>query len=77
MNMKIESPISSGMIVMAKVTIFQKEIELQGQGHKIKNNGTIWNVFSKGMHIWFWSITYEIWKLYLFWYQKQRLVFQK
>ena len=35
-----ESPISSGKKVMAKVKVFQKQVKLQGQGHKVKKYGT-------------------------------------
>ena len=31
---------------MAKVKVFQKEVQLQGQGHEVKNNGTMWKVLS-------------------------------
>ena len=34
-----ESPISSGLKFMAKVKVFQKWVKLQGQGHKVKNDG--------------------------------------
>ena len=29
---------------MTKVKVFQKQVELQGQGHKLKNYGTMWKV---------------------------------
>ena len=38
--MQYESHITSGFKVMAKVKVFQKEVKLQGQGHKVKNYGT-------------------------------------
>ena len=38
-HVKYESPNSSGMKVMAKDNFFQKEVRLQGQGHKVKNYG--------------------------------------
>ena len=31
-----KSTISSGKKVMSKVTVFQKEVKLQGQGHEVK-----------------------------------------
>ena len=40
-HVQYESPISSGKKVMAKVKVFQKEVKLQGQGHKVKNYGTL------------------------------------
>ena len=39
--MQYESPITSGKKVMAKVKVFQKEAKLQGQGHQVKNYGTM------------------------------------
>ena len=40
-HVQYESPISSGLKVMAKIKVFQKKVKLQGQGHKVKNYGTI------------------------------------
>ena len=37
---------------MAKVKVFQKKVKLQGQGHEVKNYGTMWKILSQGMH-WF------------------------
>ena len=31
---------------MAMVKVFQKQVKLQGQGHKVKNYGTMWKVLS-------------------------------
>ena len=31
---------------MANVKVFQKQVKVQGQGHKVKNYGTIWKVLS-------------------------------
>ena len=39
-HMQYESPINCGKKIMAKVKVFQKQVKLQGQGHKIKNYGT-------------------------------------
>ena len=39
--MQHESPISSGKKVMAKVKFFQKKVTFQGQGHEVKNYGTM------------------------------------
>ena len=39
--MQYESPISSGLKVMAKVKNFQKKVKLQGQGQKVKNYGNM------------------------------------
>ena len=36
-----ESPISSGKKVIAKGKVFQKKVKLQGQGHEVKNYGTM------------------------------------
>ena len=36
-----ECPISPGKKVMAKIKVFQKEVKLQGQGHEVKNYGTM------------------------------------
>ena len=40
-HVQYESPITSGLKVMAKVKVFQKEVKFQGQGHKVKNYGTM------------------------------------
>ena len=29
------------------VKVFQKKVKLQGQGHEVKNYGTMWKVLSK------------------------------
>ena len=42
-----ESPISSGKKVIAKGKVFQKKVKLQGQGHEVKNYGTMWKVLSQ------------------------------
>ena len=34
--MQYESPSSSGLKVMAKVKVFEKNVKLQGQGHEVK-----------------------------------------
>ena len=39
--MKNESPITCGKKVMVKVEVFQQEVKLQGQGHRVKNYGTL------------------------------------
>ena len=39
--MQYESHIPSGLKVMAKVKVFQKKVKLQGQGHEVKNYGTM------------------------------------
>ena len=44
--MQYESLITSGKKEMAKVKVFQKKVKLQGQGHKVKNYGTMWKVLS-------------------------------
>ena len=36
---------------MAKVKVFQKLVKLQGQGHEVKNYGTMWKVLSQGIHM--------------------------
>ena len=38
--MQYESSITSGFKVMTKVKVFQKQVKLQGQGHKVNNYGT-------------------------------------
>ena len=45
------SPITCGKKVMAKVKVFQKKVELQGQGHEVKNYGTKWKILSLGIHM--------------------------
>ena len=40
-HVKYESPITCGKKVMAKVKVFQKQVKLQGQGHEVKNYGTM------------------------------------
>ena len=40
-HVQYESPISSSKKVMAKVKVFQKWVKLQGQGHEVKNYGTM------------------------------------
>ena len=37
---------------MTKVNVYQKYVKLQGQGHKVKNYGTMWKVLSQGIYIW-------------------------
>ena len=49
--MQYESPIFSGKKVMTKIKVFHKEVNLQGQGHKVKNYGTTRKVLSQGMHM--------------------------
>jgi hypothetical protein len=39
--MKYESPITYHSKYMANVKVFEKWVKLQGQGHKVKNFGTI------------------------------------
>ena len=39
--MQYESPNTPGKKVMAKVKVFQKKVKLQGQGHEVKNYGTM------------------------------------
>jgi hypothetical protein len=39
--MKYESPITYHSKDMTKVKVFKKWVKLQGQGHKVKNHGTI------------------------------------
>ena len=39
--MQYESPITSGLKVIAKVKVFQKWFKVQGQGHKVKSYGTM------------------------------------
>ena len=51
-HVQYESPmISSGLKVMDKVKVFQKKVKLQGQGHKVKNYGTMWKVLLQGIHM--------------------------
>jgi hypothetical protein len=49
--MKYESLITYHSKYMANVNVFEKWIELQVQGHKIKNIGTNRKVLSYGTHI--------------------------
>ena len=46
-----ESPFSSGKKVMAKSKVFQKKVKLQGQGHEVKNYGTMWKALSQEIHM--------------------------
>ena len=39
-HVQYEKPISSDEKVMAKVKVFQKKVNLQGEGHEVKNFGT-------------------------------------
>ena len=34
-----------------RLKLFQKKVKLQGQGHKVKNYGTIWKVLIQGIHM--------------------------
>ena len=36
---------------MAKVIVFQKYVKLEGQGHKVKNYGTLLKVLSQVIHM--------------------------
>jgi hypothetical protein len=46
--MKYESPITCQSKDMANVKVFKKWVKLQGQGHKVKNYGTIRKVLIIG-----------------------------
>ena len=59
--MKYENSILNGLKVIAKVKVFQKEVKLQGQGHKV-----ITVPCERFCHK---GYTYEIWKLYLEWFE--------
>ena len=48
---------------MGKVKVSQKMVNFQGQGHKIKNYGTMQKVLSQEIVIY----TCAIWKPYHFW----------
>ena len=50
-HVQCESSISSGNKGMAKVKVFRKYAKLQGQGHEVKNYGTMWEVLSQGIHM--------------------------
>ena len=50
-HVQYENSITSGKKVMAKVKVFQKKVKLQGQGHEVKNYGTMWKVLSQGIHM--------------------------
>ena len=64
-QVQYEGPISSGLKVMAKVKVFQKKDELQGQGHNVKNYGTMWKVLSQGIHICnMKALSFLVWKLW-------------
>ena len=49
-HLQYESSITSGKKVMAKFRVFQK-VKLKGQGHEVRNYGTIWKVLSQGIHM--------------------------
>ena len=54
-HVQYQNPITFGKKVMAKVKVFQKYVKLQGQGHEVKNYGTIWthtSAISKPYHFW-------------------------
>ena len=50
-HVQYESSITPGKKVMAKVKLFQKWVKLQGQGHEVKNYGTMRKVLSQGIHM--------------------------
>ena len=38
-------------IIAAEVKVFQKYVKHQGQGHEVKNYGTVWKVLSQVIHM--------------------------
>ena len=38
--------------VISKVKVFQKWVKLQGQGHRVKHNGTLGKVLSQEILMW-------------------------
>ena len=50
--MEYESSSTHCSKVISKVKVFQKWVKLQGQGHRVKNNGTHGKVLSQGIFMW-------------------------
>ena len=48
-NMK--GPITCSKKVIAKVKDFQKKVKLQGQGHEVKNYGTMWGLVTRNTRV--------------------------
>ena len=50
--MKYQSSSTHYSNVIIKVRVFKKRVKLQGQGHRVKNNGTPGKVLSHGILMW-------------------------
>ena len=50
-NLQYFSGICFALKVMTNVQVFEKLVKLQGQGHKVKNYGTVWKVLSRVIHM--------------------------
>ena len=46
---KYQSPSTLCLKVISKVNVFKKWVKLQGQGYRVKNNGTHGKVLSQGI----------------------------
>ena len=58
-------PGSNHHLTAAKVKVFHKWVKLQGQGHKVKNYGTMWKVLSQGIHMCNMKVlSFLVWKLW-------------
>ena len=51
MHMQFWKPYLFWLKVISKVKFFQKYVKLQGQSHKVKNFGLMWEVLSQGIHM--------------------------
>ena len=51
-HVKYQSSSTHYSKVISKVKVFRKWVKLQGQGHRVKNNGTHGKVLSQGILIW-------------------------
>ena len=49
---KYQSSRTHCLKVISNVKVFKKWVKLQGQGHRVKNNGTHGNFLSQGILIW-------------------------
>ena len=51
-HVKYQSSSTLSSKVISKVNVFKKWVKLQGQGHRVKNNGTHGKVLSQGILMW-------------------------
>ena len=50
-DVQYDGPITSGKKVITNIKVFQKQVKLWGQGHKVKKYGTMWTVLSQAIHM--------------------------